>query len=303
LPLRVTITILNHSRPHVVQRVLMADVDRQQTATELQTRLSQEASTMTRHLTALAAFALITTGCQTAAKAPVHDTFTKLDTAGGKADSGTIASLAYGKTSGSIRVRANNYGWLQFAGNRGDDVSVWVRSKNGDAVAFVLDANDDVIASNDDADYTTTDSHVTATLPKDGTYYIAFREYSYSNATFTVELAGSGVFSCAIDTDCVAVAQAGCCDNGYLAAVNKGRTADYPILYACDQTAPICSHLKIVDTRVAQCDFSAHKCQMIAPGDIHCGGFINPNHSCPDGWQCKLATIADVGGSCVQAAQ
>ena len=179
---------------------------------------------MTRHLTALAAFALIA-GCQTADKAPVHDTFTKLSD--GKADSASISSISYGKTSKAIKVKANTYGWLQFTGNIGDDVDVWVRSTNGDAVAFVLDANDSPLASNDDASKSTTDSHVTAMLPADGTYYIAFRDYYYSAATFTVQLNGSGVFSCAVDSDCIAVPLAGCCDNGYLAAVNKTRSEDY----------------------------------------------------------------------------
>src|SRR5260370_10768430 len=117
---------------------------------------------MTRQLTALAALALIT-GCHPAAKAPVHDTFTRLSN--GKADNGSISSLGYGKTSSPVTVRATTYGWFQFTGNIGDDVSIWVRSQNGDAVAFLLDANDDVIAANDDADRTTSDAHVTPILP------------------------------------------------------------------------------------------------------------------------------------------
>jgi hypothetical protein len=254
---------------------------------------------MTRQLTALFALVLAT-GCQQAAKAPVHDTFSKLTD--GKADGASIGSLGYGKTSNAIKVRENSYGWLQFSGNVGDDVDVWVRSKDGDAVAFVLDANDDVVAMNDDASSDTTDSHITATLPADGTYYIGFRDYSYAAATFTVQLSGSGVFTCAQDSDCVAVAQAGCCNNGYLAAVNASRTADYPVLYACQQSAPICSDHMVVDTRVAQCDFTAGKCQMIDPSQIRCGGFIHPNHGCPSGWQCHFQGVPDVGGTCVQSA-
>lgn len=252
---------------------------------------------MTRHLTALAAFALIS-GCQTAAKAPVHDTFTKLSD--GKADSSAISSIAYGQTSKATKIKANSYGWLQFAGNIGDDVDFWVRSANGDAVAFLLDANDEVLASNDDASRSTTDSHVKQTLPADGTYYIAFRDYDYSAATFTVQLNGSGVFSCAVDSDCLAVAQAGCCDNGYLAAVNKTRSEDYDVLYACTETAPICAQYKINDTRVAQCDFTSDKCVMIQPGDIACGASTKPNHGCPTGWSCKLGKIIGAAGSCVQ---
>jgi hypothetical protein len=252
---------------------------------------------MTRHIAALATFALIT-GCQQAAKAPVHDTFTKVESDSAKT---TIASIAYGKTSSPTKVRANSYGWLQFAGNRGDDVSVSVHSGTCDSVAFILDANDDVVASNDDGS-DNGDAKVTATLAKDGTYYIAFRDYGYGAGTFTVTLQGSGVFTCAVDSDCVAVPQAGCCDNGYKAAVSSSRTEDYDALYACDQSSPICSHRYVLDTRVAICDFTASTCAMIDPSTIHCGGFINPNHACPDGWTCQLGN-PDVGGTCVKQAE
>ncbi len=124
------------------------------------------------------------TACRPAAKAPVHDTFTKV----GKADA--IAPLSYGATTKSVTTRGD-YGWYKFDGHAGDEVDVTVRSPNGDAVAFVLDGNDDVVAVNDDADALTTDSHVVTTLPADGTYYIAFREYSFAPASFTVTLAGT----------------------------------------------------------------------------------------------------------------
>jgi hypothetical protein len=122
--------------------------------------------------------------CRPAAKAPVHDTFTKVGTAD------AIAPLAYGATTKSVKTRGD-YGWFRFDGRAGDTVDVTVRSNKGDAVAFVLDGNDDVIAVNDDADALTSDSHVVTTLPADGTYYIAFREYSFAPATFTVELHGT----------------------------------------------------------------------------------------------------------------
>jgi hypothetical protein len=127
--------------------------------------------------------------CRPAVKAPVHDTFTKV----GQADA-QVAPLAYGSVSKVVKTRGD-YGWFQFAGRAGDDVDVAVRSPNGDAVAFVLDANDDVVAVNDDADDKSTDAHVSVTLAADGTYYIAFREYTYAPASFTVELNGSRVTS------------------------------------------------------------------------------------------------------------
>jgi hypothetical protein len=131
-------------------------------------------------LLAVSAFA----ACRPAAKAPVHDTFTKV----GQADA-AIAALAYGATSKVVKTHGD-YGWFQFAGHAGDDVEIFVRSTNGDPVGFLLDDNDDVVAVNDDADGNISDAHLAATLPRTGTYYIAFREYSYGPAAFSVELDG-----------------------------------------------------------------------------------------------------------------
>lgn len=122
--------------------------------------------------------------CRPTVKAPVHDTFTKV----GRADS--IVALGYGATSQVVKTRGD-YGWFKLDGRAGDEIAVDVKSGNGDAVAFVLDAFDDVVGMNDDADALTSDSHLTMTIPANGTYYIAFREYSFAPAIFTVTLAGT----------------------------------------------------------------------------------------------------------------
>ena len=122
--------------------------------------------------------------CRPAVKAPVHDTFTRM----GEADA--IAPLGYGATSKVVKTRGD-YGWFKFDGRAGDAIDISVKSPNGDAVVFVLDHNDDVVAVNDDADALTSDSHLVTALPADGTYYIAFREYSFAPASFTVALEGA----------------------------------------------------------------------------------------------------------------
>ena len=122
--------------------------------------------------------------CRPAVKAPVHDTFTRM----GEADA--IAPLGYGATSKVVKTRGD-YGWFKIDGRAGDQIDVTVRSGNGDAVAFVLDENDDVVAVNDDADALTSDSHLVTTLTASGTYYLAFREYSFAPASFTVALEGT----------------------------------------------------------------------------------------------------------------
>ena len=122
--------------------------------------------------------------CRPTVKAPVHDTFTKV----GRADS--IVALAYGATSQVVKTRGD-YGWFKLEGRAGDEIAIDVKSPNGDAVVFVLDAYDDVVAVNDDADALTSDSHLTTALPADGTYYVAFREYAFAPARFTVSLQGA----------------------------------------------------------------------------------------------------------------
>lgn len=126
--------------------------------------------------------------CRPAAKAPVHDTFTKV----GSADA--IASLGYGATSAVVKTRGD-YGWFKLVGHAGDAIDLSVKSADGDAVAFLLDGNDDVVAVNDDANALTSDSHLVTTLPASGTFYIAFRDYSFAPASFTVTLEGSAATS------------------------------------------------------------------------------------------------------------
>jgi hypothetical protein len=109
------------------------------------------------------------------------------------------------------------------------------------------------------------------------------------------------IFRCDTDADCVAVEQAGCCQNGYMAAVNGTEVEAYETTYACTK-AQICPRFVVNDARVAQCDIPNHQCQMIDPSQIRCGGFIAPErqHSCPAGWTCKVSTIPDLPGTCVE---
>jgi hypothetical protein len=111
-------------------------------------------------------------------------------------------------------------------------------------------------------------------------------------------------YKCDVDADCVAIEKAGCCPNGFQVAVNKDEVKAYETKYACTTPPATCPLFVVKDTRVAQCDFQAHTCQMIDPTQIHCAGFINPSHACPDGFSCDFGGhVPDVGGSCVASAQ
>jgi hypothetical protein len=218
----------------------------------------------------LACGVVLTAACAQQPKTAVTDDFVGLDA---KSDSFSyrmtiVGSLDYGQTSSSTRyTRTPRYRAFKFAGNEGDQVDVWVRSQDGgDAVAWVLDNGFHVLASNDDADDTTLDAHVSVTLPANAsaTHYIVFRDYWTSTADFSVELASSAP-ACQIDADC--------------ATFSNGDASMVP-----------------------QCNFGSHHCQMIRPEDIHCGGFIANVHACPAGYMCQLETShPDVGGSCVPA--
>lgn len=109
------------------------------------------------------------------------------------------------------------------------------------------------------------------------------------------------LYSCQTDSDCVAVEKAGCCPNGFLVAVNQDEVKSYNTIYACQDESPVCPLFVVNDTRVAQCDFTTHSCQMIDPAQIRCGGFIAPamQHHCPTGFDCHYTNVPDLPGTCV----
>jgi hypothetical protein len=205
-------------------------------------------------------------------KSPVSDDFQGLDA---KSDSFSyrmtiVGSLDYGQTSASTKyTHTPRYRAFKFAGNQGDLVDVWVRSTDGgDAVAWLLDNSFHVVASNDDADDTTFDAHISTTLPANAsaTHYIVFRDYYTDPAHFTVTLAGGAATpACQIDDDCA----------GF--------------------------HAGTSETAVPECNFATNHCEMIEPTAIHCGGFIAHTHSCPANFECHYVGVPDVGGTCIAA--
>jgi len=71
--------------------------------------------------------------------------------------------------------------------------------------------------------------------------------------------------ACTSDDDCVAIQQAapGCCNNGWLVAVNTSSIEAYEDANTC--TGPlICPQYIVNDTRVASCDATSSLCTLIA---------------------------------------
>jgi hypothetical protein len=253
------------------------------------------------------ACSLVLAAC--AHKAPVSDDFSDLSGLDEKSDSFSyrmtiLGSLDYGQSAPSTKyTKTPRYRAYKFAGYEGDRVDVWVRSNDGDAVAWVLDNSFHVVASNDDADDSTLDSHIVTTLPANDsiTHYIVYRDYSTSTAHFSLDLAVQPYdTSCASDADCTAVDAGGCCPDGTEFAVNAGSTADYAAAAACTASPrPLCPQHIINDMRVPECNTGMNHCHMVAPADIRCGGFTMNAHQCPTGFACHFEGVPDIPGHCV----
>jgi hypothetical protein len=83
------------------------------------------------------------------------------------------------------------YRSFSFNAEGSKQVDIWIRSTDGsgDSVAWLFDYRGKRLGYNDDADGSTTDSHIHATLPANGNgfWYVYFREYSLSDATFQIQ--------------------------------------------------------------------------------------------------------------------
>jgi hypothetical protein len=127
---------------------------------------------------------------------------------------------------------------------------------------------------------------MTVTLPGDGGVETTASGVAADDPTPASPDGGPDFYSCNIDSDCVAVAKASCCPNGFLEAVNKQSTDAYKNAFACEKRRRLCPQFRILDKRQAVCGNESHRCEMIRPDRIVCNG-TGPNpHSCPSGLQC-----------------
>lgn len=101
-----------------------------------------------------------------------------------------LGTLAYGESSGAVVYTSKPYyRAFAFQGAAGDEVEAWVRSKTGDARAWIVSDSFRTLASNDDAAPGTKDSKLTVTLTRTGTHYVVFRDARSRKHSFVVELA------------------------------------------------------------------------------------------------------------------
>lgn len=130
-------------------------------------------------------------------KAPIDDDVTAAFTADQKADLPTNTKFlgrinTDGMPSASLYYSSRpRYRSVMFGGVAGDDVIIDVTSTDGDAVAWLLDFQGNVIASNDDASSDTLDARIITTLTaSNGNYYLYFRNYERAKAHFTITATG-----------------------------------------------------------------------------------------------------------------
>jgi hypothetical protein len=130
-------------------------------------------------------------------KQNLTDDFSELAAAGDvdeKADAfsgrmGTPGRINFGETKTIRYHNPPRYRAVKVTASAGDTLDAWVRSDDGDAVAWITNSAMTILAVNDDADETTSDAHVVATATRAGTYYVIMREYALDDATFRVTLA------------------------------------------------------------------------------------------------------------------
>lgn len=116
-----------------------------------------------------------------------------------------LGPIADGETKTSNYRNPPRYRAYGFTANAGDEITVNVKSIDGDAMGWITTSGYTVLAANDDASASTLDSKVVYTVP-DGTatktYRVVFRDYDLLDATFTVKLAiKSAVVACDPDNE------------------------------------------------------------------------------------------------------
>jgi hypothetical protein len=113
-----------------------------------------------------------------------------------------LGKLTNGETRTGYYYNPPRYRSFGFDAKGGDEITVDIKSAEGDAVGYVTDSSYNVLAYNDDASISTLDSKVTYKVPAGQTarsFRIVFRDYDLLDATFTIKL---GIKSSAVQTTC-----------------------------------------------------------------------------------------------------
>lgn len=102
-----------------------------------------------------------------------------------------LGKLSSGETRTGYYYNPPRYRSFGFDAKGGDEVTVEIKSYEGDAVGYVTDSYYTVLAYNDDASSATLDSKITYKVPAGraaASFRIVFRDYDLLDATFTIKL-------------------------------------------------------------------------------------------------------------------
>jgi hypothetical protein len=96
--------------------------------------------------------------------------------------------MAYGATKTVDYNSSARYRSVAFDATAGDEITIEVSSKYGDAVTWLTDGRYEVLAFNDDASSRTLDSKIEHKIATTGSHRIVIRDYDLLPATFDVKL-------------------------------------------------------------------------------------------------------------------
>jgi hypothetical protein len=182
-----------------------------------------------------------------------------------------LGSLDYGQTSAPARLAAKPpYSAYAFNAKPGDQIEITVQGQ-GSLQAILTNAEYRKLAGG-----STHFSYTFDPALQPGTYYILVSEAQHRTSSFTVDLerpsritSAPNYLSCSVDADCVAVDRAGCCHNGYKDAVNASQVEAYRAANACKEAHHMCPMFMILDKRVARCNTTLKRCEMVQPQEGH----------------------------------
>lgn len=115
-----------------------------------------------------------------------------------------LGKIMNGETRTGYYYNPPRYRSFGFDAKGGDEITVDIKSAEGDAIGYITDSKYNVLGYNDDASSSTLDSKVTYKVPASTaakSYRIVFRDYDLLDATFTVKLSikSTQTTTCAYD--------------------------------------------------------------------------------------------------------
>jgi hypothetical protein len=126
-----------------------------------------------------------------------------------------LGEIGYGETQEVDLTPSPRYRAFSFQGRKNDQIQALVTSVDAtDPVLWLLDSDFNILASNDNSTATTMNANVSGKfLPKDGKYYLAFREMSRApRAKFTAVVRKIGALPPECDPDDEGLVNPDCTD-------------------------------------------------------------------------------------------